>query len=356
MKIKTETLKELVGKSINGASNDKLIPLTQFMGIKCGGKTITLLTTDATNYLYVYGDVDNDDELQVTVFAEQFAKLISKMTCKEVELNLTDSALQVKGNGDYTVELPLDENGELVIFPDVLSELGKIKYDGTIESSEIKAVVDSAKSSLATTDELPSIQNYFVGDKVIATDRYKITSYEGIKPKKEILMSAKLMDLLSLFDGSINYKIDKSCMIFEDEHSVVYSKQMDDVSEYPIDALERLIDGEFKSVCKVNKNEFIALLERIALFVGKYDDRAVRLYFEKNGIRVSNKNRKSNELIEYIDSKKFKAYDCTISVDMLLSQLKAYDGEAVEIHYNNDAGIKFVGESTVQITALMQDE
>lgn len=358
MKVATEQLKALVGKAVNGAGNDKTQPLTQFMGIIKSGSDLTLITTDATNYFYVHGTVDeNVSDINVTVFYEQFAKLISKMTSKEVELEIVDNALHVIGNGDYMIELPLDENGELVVYPDPYGDKYSVdfKWDGEIKVAEIKTIIESVKPSLSTVDELPSIRNYFVGDNVIATDRYKIASFDNRMMSKEVLMSSRLMDLLNLSENTLNYKIDKDCMVFESDDCTIFSKQMDDIEEYPIDAIESLISEKFKSVCKVNKNEFIALLERIALFVGKYDDRAVRLYFEKNGIRVCNKNRKSNEVIDYSDSKGFKEYDCTISVDMLLAQLKAYGGDMVELHYNNDKCIKFVDGSITQIVALMAE-
>ena len=358
MRIGTEQLKALVGKAVNGAGNDKTKPLTQFMGIIKSGENITLITTDDTNYFYVHGITDADTgDINVTVFYEQFAKLISKMTSKEVELEIVDNALHVIGNGDYMIELPLDENGELVVYPDPYNDKYKtdFKWDGEIKVAEIKTIIESVKPSLSTVDELPSIRNYFIGDNVIATDRYKIASFDNRMMSKEVLMSSRLMDLLNLSENTLNYKIDKDCMVFDSDDCTIFSKQMDDIEEYPIDAIESLISEKFKSVCKVNKNEFIALLERIALFVGKYDDRAVRLYFEKNGIRVCNKNRKSNEVIDYSDSKGFKEYDCTISVDMLLAQLKAYGGDMVELHYNNDKCIKFVDGSITQIVALMSE-
>lgn len=358
MKIKTELLKELVTKSINGASNNKLIPITQLMGIRKWNDVIMLTTTDATNYFYVTGNVDNDsDDMNVSVFAEQFAKLISKMTCKEISLDIKDGSLEVKGNGTYTLELPLDENGELIKYPDPYAEKYSVdfKWDGDIKLSKIKAIIESVKPSLATTMELPSITNYYVGNTIVATDRYKIASYEDAITNDEILVSSHLMDLLNLCDSDIQYKIGEDSIVFDSGNCTIFSKQKDDISEYPIEAINKLIDEDFKSVCKVNKNDFIALLERIALFVGKYDDKAVRLYFEKDGIRVSNKNRNSNELIEYLDSKKYKSYNCSIDVDMLLSQLKAYAGDVVELHYNNDKVIKFVDGSITQIIALMQE-
>jgi DNA polymerase III sliding clamp (beta) subunit (PCNA family) len=357
MKIKTELLKELVGKAINGASNNKLIPITQLMGIKKTESNIMLTTTDATNYLYVKGEVEPvENDMQVTVFAEQFAKLVSKMTCNDIYLTLKDNTLEVKGNGTYTLELPLDENGELIKYPDHYAEIFDVNWEGTIKPTEIKTIIDSVKPSLSTTMEMPAITNYFVGDKVIATDRYKIASFDNkMLLSDEVLMSSQLMDLLNLATNDIKYFIGKTHMLFDAGDMVIYSKGVEDISEYPIDALENLIATEFKSVCKVNKNSFIALLERISLFIGKYDDSAVRLYFETDGIRVSNKNRKSNELIEYSDSKNYKAYDCVVNVNMLLSQLKAYAGDVVELHYNSDKVIKFVDGAMVQIIALMEE-
>jgi hypothetical protein len=156
--------------------------------------------------------------------------------------------------------------------------------------------------------------------------------------------------------NDIQYYIDNEIMLFESGNVLVYSKWSNDADEFPVDALSEFMQTGFKSVCKVNKNNFIALLERIALFVGKYDSEAIRLYFEKDGIRVSNKDRSSNELIEYVESKKFKAYDCAININMLLTQLKAYAGDTVEIHYNNDMAIKLVGEKTSQIIALVVEQ
>lgn len=356
MKIKTELLKELVNKSINGAENDKTMPMTQFMGIKKSEDSVMLTTTDTVNYLYVYGECEDSEDINVTVYAEQFSKLISKMTSTEIELEVVDGGLHIIGNGDYMLELPLEDDGEIIVFPDPYADAkDKKTTDGIIKVAEIKTIIASVRPSLSTSDELKSIKNYFVGDNVIATDRYKIASFDNKMMEKELLMSARLMDLLNIVQSDIKYHIAKDYMVFEGDNISIFSKQIDDVSEYPIDTIEKLISQDFKSVCKVNKNNFIALLERIALFVGKYDDKAVRLYFEKNGIRVSNKNRKSSEVIDYIDSKKYKAYDCTIDVDMLLSQLKAYNGDVVELHYNNDRCIKFVDGAVTQIVALLTE-
>lgn len=360
MKINTEKLKEMVNKVINGASDNKLIPITQLMGITKDKDILTLTTTDATNYLYISGKADPKDvDMQVSVPVEQFSKLVNKMTCKEMYLEVHDNILQVKGNGTYEIELPLDENGERIIYPNPRAEYfkdEKIKYTGKISAEDVKVVLDSIKPSLATTMELPSITNYYVGDKVCATDRFKIASFDVGMFTKECLVPSQLMDLLGVIaQESISYFINDEVMLFETKVGEVFCKYIGNTEDYPIQAINSFVEQDFKSVCKVNKNDFVALLERIALFVGKYDDKAIRLYFEADGIRVSNKSRNSNELIEYTDSKDYEQYDCTIDIDMLLTQLKAYNNDIVEIHYNNDTCIKMVDNDIIQIVALMDD-
>ena len=108
--IKTVKLKEMVAKAVKGVGNNKLIPLTSLMAIELKDATLTLITTDATNYLYISEDKVVGEDFYVVVDANVFSKLISKMTCEDVTLEIKSDiiALQVKGNGTYKIELPLD--------------------------------------------------------------------------------------------------------------------------------------------------------------------------------------------------------------------------------------------------------
>lgn len=359
MKIKTEHFKELLNKAIQGASLDKRMPITTIIGISQMGSKLTLTTTDGTTYLYVYGSCEDNMNFSVCPYIEQLSKLVSKMTSEYITLSLVDGGLEVKGNGVYMIELPPDENGELETYPDPYHKYindKKIKFSKVkIMQDDVKAIIESVRPSLAVITERPSITNYYVGTSVVATDRYKVASYNTRLLKGEVLVSKRIMDVINMFDEDMSYFIDTNVMIFESEACTIFSRHVDDISEFPKEIVDQLLDGDFESICKVDKNSFIALLERIALFVGKYDDRAVTLSFEKDGIRVLNKSQKSNEFIEYVDSSHYNEYSCLIDVDLLIAQLKAYDDECVEIHYNNPATIKFVGNDITYIIALMTD-
>ena len=91
-----------------------MIPITGLMSIELKDHKLTLTTTDAINYLFIVEDKVDGEDFCVVVQAETFAKLISRMTSETVSLELVGEELRVTGNGEYKIDLPLDEEGELI--------------------------------------------------------------------------------------------------------------------------------------------------------------------------------------------------------------------------------------------------
>ena len=99
--VNTQTLQTMVVKSMKGASCNKMIPLTSLMAIELKDNRLSLITTDATNYLYVSETKVEGDDFYVVVQADMFSKLISRLTCEKVKLELSDNFLKVKGNDAF---------------------------------------------------------------------------------------------------------------------------------------------------------------------------------------------------------------------------------------------------------------
>ena len=116
--IGTTKLQDMVARASKGVGNNKLIPITGLICIEVKDNKLTLITTDATNYLYIMDDKFVNDDFYAVVDANMFAKLISKMTCENIVLTVSDGVVAVKGNGNYKIELPLDENGQPIKYPD----------------------------------------------------------------------------------------------------------------------------------------------------------------------------------------------------------------------------------------------
>lgn len=358
--VRTELLKDMVAKAIKGASCNKLIPITSMIGIELKDNKLILHTTDMTNHLYISRQQLDDnftgEDVAVTVAVDTFSKLIGRMTCENVKFELKDNSLEIKGNGTYNLELPLDENGTPVVFPNPLLQFNADGEPVDVTLSDIKAVINTAKSSLATTMEIPCLTGYYIGDKTLTTDKCKICCIDKcIIDGEPVLISAEMMDLLDLIDtDSIKVYRSANTILFSSAGCDIYGYVMEDIDSYPVDAIKGLLTTPFNSVCKVKKDSLLATLDRIALFVGEYENNAVRLNFTTEGIDISSVKSDGIENVSYTESENFKPFTCLMNINMLITQLKAYTGDIVELHYGDDRFVSFVNDDITQITALLE--
>lgn len=357
--IKTDTLKELVSRSIRGVGNNKLIPLTSMMAIEVKNGDLSLITTDATNYLYVTEHKIVADDFYVVVDANIFSKLISKMTCETIVLDVKSNfVLEIRGNGTYKIELPLDEDGQPIKFPDPVSKLDMHNAESTtINRTTIQVILDTVKSALAVTLENPCYTGYYVGNQVVATDTYKIASMNVKLFDTPKLVSVEMMDLLSVMhDEKITaYLLDDSA-VFSTPDCIVYGKFMEDIDDFAIDPIMGLVNTEFDSFCSVSKSALLQLLDRLSLFVGPYDKNAVHLTFTQMGLQISSKAANSVEIINYITSEDFKDFTCAVDIQMLTNEVKAIQNDVIELYYGEDNAIKMTDGNITIIVALLEDD
>lgn len=355
--IKTDKFKEMVSRSIKGASCNKLIPLTSLMSVELKKKTLTLITTDSTNYLYIRENKVEGEDFYVTVPVDTFSKLISRMTCETISLEVKDGSLEVSGNGKYLIELPQDENGDMIKFPDPLAKV-KASPLGEIKSTTIATILNTAKPALATTLEIPCYTGYYVGEKVIATDTYKICGINERLLKDDCLISPEMMNLLAVMTTekiSVDSKDD--ILIFSSPDCVVYGPIMDGIEDFQIDAITGLLESEFPSKCKFAKSAILQLLDRLSLFVNEdYDKSGIFLTFTKEGLIIRSKSSSGEELIPYHESDNFKDFVGCINIGYLQSLVKAQVSDMVEMHYGEENAIKMIDGNVIQIIALMDED
>lgn len=356
--INTSVLQELVAKAIKGASCNKMIPLTSLIAIELKDGTLTLTTTDATNYLYVRKDKVVGDDFYAVVGVDVFAKLVARLTCESVTLDLQPDSLKVVGNGTYSIELPLDENGEPVRYP---NPLHKVVFDpaNTIKThlSTINVILNTAKASLCITNELPCYTGYYMADKIVTTDTFKICGIDIKMFDKPILLNADAVSLLNLFsEEDIKVDVSGDIVVFSDSSCTVYTKAMKEVDDFQIDAINGLLEQSFASSCSVSKQALLQLLDRLSLFVSAYDKNGIYLTFTSNGLQIESKKANSVEVIPYLTSENFKSFSCCIDIEMFASQVKASLGDSVCIHYGEDNAIKLKDGNITQIIALLDDD
>lgn len=355
LKLKTLKLQEMVAKSVKGASNNKMIPITGLMAIILKEGVLTLVTTDATNTLKVIEkDVEGED-FYVVVQTDTFSKLVAKTTTEFITLALKENSLEVKGNGTYSIELPLDEEGMPIKFPEYKFNLKEKKT--VINLSTIRVLLTANKAALADTMEMPCLTGYYFDDKVISTDTFKVCSTDMQVFSTKVLLPSEMVELIALMDQEkINVQQSGNKILFTTENMVVYGSQLDGIDEYPAAAIDAYLQTEFISMCKLPKSGLLSVLDRLMLFVATYDKNGVYLTFNKEGLICSSKKSNGTELIKYQGSEKFSDFTCCIDIELFKSQIAAQDGEVVELYYGHDKAIKMVSGKITQIVALLEDD
>lgn len=357
MKISTTKLQSMVAKASKGVGNNKLIPLTCLISLESKDGIFTVTTTDNTNYLYVKEKVESAEDFYVCIKADQFGKLIAKMTSEFVTLTIKDGNLEVIGNGTYIIEIPLDEMGEMIKFPNPMNDFACTNKIGSVSQSDISIILNAVKTGLATVVESYPYTNYFVGDKVVATDSIKISAYKHNLFSESKLIGANTMDLLSVVTAdTVDVYSSDNKVVFLSDDVTIYGITPDGIESYSIDAINTLVeDQDFVNKCCVNKSEMLQLLDRISLFVGDYDDGVIKLEFNGNGIIVSSKQTNGEETVKYsVPLPLIGSYSCYIDIFMLQSQIKAIQSDTVNIFFGKETAIKLVDDDIVSIIALIQ--
>lgn len=355
LKLQTTKLQEMLSKSIKGASNNKMIPITGLMAIHLKDEVLTLITTDASNTLKVVEKGIKGDDFYVAIQVDLFSKLVAKTTAENIVLTLQEGSLEVKGNGSYSIELPLDEDGKLIKFPEP-----KFDYDApksSLKFSDAKNVLIANKAALAVTMENPCLTGYYFADKVITTDTFKVCINATKLFDEKALLPAELVELLLLCDEeTIQVQRSKGKILFTTKTISILGHELPDIKNYPVAAIESYLDTEFQSYCVISKAEITSVLDRLALFVSPYDNNGIYLTFSEDSLIVSSKKSNSTEAIKYSRKENFQPFTVCVDIELLVSQIATQPEDAIKLWYGNPTIIKMTSEKLTQIVALLEDD
>ena len=356
----TTQLQAVLNKAVKGAGNNKLIPMTSLIAIEASGDVAKFTTTDATNYLMMTASISDlefqsDSDFYVAVQVDLLAKLVSKMTSDRTTLEVTDSGLNIIGNGRYQIELDVDDDGNPIRLPNPIDKFEKGESIGAVQSSVIANSISSLKSALLDKEDYPWYECYYINNEfILATDTYTVASYKRGFLDKPFLVSSEMMDLIGLLLGDISVYSNNNALLFESDNGVVYGKVTDGIDRYSVDELNAFVEQDFEFSCKVAKPTMLNLLDRISLFVSPYDNGEITLTFKADGLEVSSDS--ANELITYAEpSEKSGDFICKTDITTLISQFKSQLSDVIEIQYGEDNAIKLVDGELTSVVALIEE-
>lgn len=360
MKIKTDLLQNMIAKAIQGASNNKMIPLTSLIGIEVDknymsnqGSFLTLITTDGSNQLRIKQKIDDiREDFYTIVNADTFAKLVGKTTKEYIELENKENYLLVTGNGSYKLDIAINEEGEMVKFPEIKNIQGT---ELAINLNNLQEAIKVAKASVAKTMEVPCLTGYYIANDMVATDRQLACKLDTELVSEPILISSEIAELLLLVEGDEILELVKKDneLIFYNANYTIAGKELEGKDIYPVQAIENLTKLEYTNTIKVNKQELLSVLDRMSLFITDYDKNGIRLAFTKEALCITSQKSNAQELID-AECTNEEEYNCLVDIEMLKSQIETISTDIVEIAYGQDKSIKITDGNVIHIISLLE--
>lgn len=352
IKLKTQLLQDLVNKSVKGMGANKMLPITEMIGININGPRISLLSTDGSNKVEVIGTIEgNSESIQVAVAGKTFANLVQKTTTENVTLVFEDNKLTVKGNGTYTFPLSIDEDDDLV-------KMSSIDIEGLetkeVLSKDLKQSYDINKESVALTMETPAFSGfYYDKDGAITTNSLKVSYVKNSLFNNPVLLFKSFAALFELIEEETVKVAENNSSVFVITPTLIMKGQKKtEILEFPTDQIKALLNTEITHQVRVNKQALLNLLERIALFITPYDKNNIRIDFTKDGMRVWTIDGNSNELLPYISSEDPIENTMKVDITSFKALVSSNPDEELLIHYGHSDIVKMTFGMTVQALAL----
>lgn len=355
--LETKTLKELTSRVMKGVGKNESIMRTCWIGIKCQDNTLSMTGWDGENYLVVSENKIVCDDFKVTVTADKFSQLVSKTTSEKITLEFTDKYLKFKGNGEYKLELPVNDEGELDNYPEIVFDTTGKSYK--IRLSSIIWAIESNKISLAKTPERPELMCYYFGDEVITTNDTTAAKADISVFENPLLLKSDLVNLVATMENEdITVYTDKDRILFKTPKTTIlgYCNEGKEQFEDEVKGqIKEIFDAESPASCSVDKDALLGVIDRILLFV-KAKDEGIRVLFTDKGIQFYNKDNSFNELLPYATSENFVPFEVKLQIDVLKDLINNISDDKVCIQYGVDGLLKFGKEKRHHLLTVLQED
>lgn len=362
--IETKVLQDLTSKAIKGSGRNSLIPFTLGINIEVVGTDLILTTTDNVNTLKVIGKDTCSAQSSgffTCVDSDTFSRLVAKTTSKIITLENTETALKVKGNGEYSLEVMADKynNNEIARIPELPFD-DAVAVSGELDLKVLADVLNYNKLNISKTADAGQVYTgYYV-------DKESVVTYNGaatITMSKLItgadfspmVLPYNLVELMSIIPGNtatIKCESNKIKVVSDDIEIVgallnnaVENEDGTTQSLFRADKLKEFTNVVGVSSCVVSKSEILDVLDRLSIFVTSAFgvEEGIKLAFGSDKVIISNIDKDGNstnvEALDYKSSADAVDYVKNINWRLLRLQVNACKENEIEMFYNSQKGL-----------------
>ena len=349
MIINTNQLKDICSKILNTLDTNNLSTVTDALEIKISDNTLNINITNKEYYVRFKFPVTENIDFHAVVNASLFLKLINQITESEIELNIVDNSLQIKGNGIYTLPF-IYEDTELLKLEEIT--INNINSQFTVSTEILKSILTYNSKELNRGVMTRPIQKlYYIDNKgaITFTSGACVNSFILPEPVK-LLLNNRIVKLFNIFNSeNVNVVLGKDTLNdFIQSKIIIYNDSVslsaiinDDESLFnsvPVEAIRGRANDNYPYSIFINKKEFSQALSRISLFCNS-DNPYCTFTFNNNSLIMTTPKNKNEEQIYYAENSNSvsenEEYLCILDIEDLKTLLNGINQTQINIRFGN---------------------
>lgn len=342
MKVRTKDIVNILTKLVAAAGYDHTIPITGLVTLNFieDNNILELSSTDTVHTMYGFVEcLDfNKENFITSVDIQVLYKLLKSQTCEEIELEIIDKILYIKGNGNYKIPSIIDGKGEEVKIPEVRQNLKPSKY---ISKIYLKEAYDILKISAAPIDfPEPVYHNFWFDNNVISTDTEKASIYyQDIFTKKLILFN-KTLNLLTLFDNDIiNVAFGYNNFVeFSTNNLILVTSIGRKEDHIYFSKVEDIFNQSFDYEIDLNREQLLEIFSRFSIF--NYGN--VLFNFYEDNLEIRTIGEDFSEIIK-LDQTLFAQF--SINFEIINKYIKAITDKKFKLSFNKETKVIMIKDN-----------
>ena len=376
MIIKSEKLKDVSKKILTVLNSTEFSSDEEALQLKAIDNNLYLRISNSEYYASIKLDIEYPEEMNATVNAPLFLKLINQITTEDVDISLTEKYLMVKGNGKY--KLPL------IFVNDSMRELSEIIIKNV--TSEMNISSDILLSILQYNSKEfnkgfiynESQKMYYIDNKgcITYTTGACVNNFELEKPIK-LLISPKVVKLFKLFKNedihftlgydAISNDIIQTKVRFEaSDISITAIISCDDklLNTVPVNAIRGMADSVFPYSVSISKIDLLNAINRLMLFDPMGDSKnnvktsMNKLVFSFDRVTIYDVEGNNNEEVKYteVPSGDAVTYECKINLDDVRLTLESFTDPYIYLSFGKGRSLNISRNNIKNVIALGAEE
>lgn len=355
MIIDTKKFKEVCSTILVAIDNSELSNLTEALELKVIDKTLYLNVTNKEYFISVKFELDHEEEFNATVNAITFLKLISNITSNSIELQLKDTYVLVKANGNYKIPLIFDGD-KLLQLPEIKinNKTLNMNISGTILNS---ILIYNSKELMKKTVNGILNKVYYIDNQgcITFTTGACVNNFTLEKPVK-LLLNDRIVRLFKLFKNDmvefnlgydpisneiIQTKIEFITKTIELKAIVGYNDEV--INSVPANEIRKKVEFNYPYSIVINKDELIEALNRLSILTPKNSIPYCVMECGNNELTIYDINKQNSEIIKFDEDLNLDTpYSLTLDSNDLKPILSSIPEEYITFEFgdNNSVIIK----------------